>query len=152
MRRCASSKASSTSAGSRSTSSPDGRHVERRTKDRRPDQRLAGRDRDRVEPQCNPGLVTNAGPARFEFVHAVVQEVLYARLRGSDRTRLHARAAAVLERRTSGRAVVDIAHHHLHAALGIDPQAAVSAERAAEWSYRTCAYEQAADWYGHASW
>jgi tetratricopeptide (TPR) repeat protein len=105
---------------------------------------------DALEDAHGAGLVTTAGPARFGFVHAVVQEVLYARLRGSDRTRLHARAALVVERRTSGRAVVDIAHHHLHAALGVDPQAAVSAERAAEWSYRTCAYEQAADWYRHA--
>ena len=105
---------------------------------------------DALEDTQLAGLVSKAGPATFRFVHAVVQEVLYGRLRGSDRTRLHARAAAVVEQRTAGRAVLDIAHHHLHAALGSDPQAAVYAERAAEWSYRTCAYEQAASWYGHA--
>ncbi len=115
---------------------------------------LLGRDPaavlDALEDAHAAGLVTNDGPGTFAFVHAVVQEVLYSRLRGSDRTRLHARAAAVVEQRTQGRAVLDIAHHYLHAELGTDSQAAFYAERAAEWSYRTCAYEQAATWYGHA--
>jgi hypothetical protein len=105
---------------------------------------------DILDEACAAGLIAPVSTGTYSFAHAVVQEVLYTRMRAGDRVRLHARAAEILERRSAGRAVLSIAHHRRLGAVGHDSAAADAAEVAAAWSFDTLAYEQSATWYGHA--
>jgi DNA-binding SARP family transcriptional activator len=55
-------------------------------------------------------LVTEPAPGRIRFAHALVRDTLYGSLSRLRRSRLHAQAAAVIERRSPGD-VPALAHH-----------------------------------------
>jgi AAA ATPase domain len=103
-----------------------------------------------LDEACTLGLIAPTSAGMFDFGHAVVQEVLYAKLRPGDRVRLHARAATILDQQSAGRAVLSIAHHRRLGTVGPDSAAAHAAEVAAAWAFDTLAYEQSATWFGHA--
>ncbi|MFI0368271.1 BTAD domain-containing putative transcriptional regulator [Actinomadura sp. 1N219] len=85
---------------------------------------------DAVEAGLAGGLVTEPGPGRMRFAHALVRDTLYEAISRARRTRLHGRVAAALERHAPGE-VAAIAHHYLES--GADPAKAVRyARRAAE--------------------
>jgi hypothetical protein len=105
---------------------------------------------DGMEEAVAAGLLDRHGDDAYGFAHSVVQETLYASIRPGERARLHTRAAALIEVSSAGRAVLAIAHHRRLGAVGADPVAATWAEKAAVWSFENLAYEQAANWYGHA--
>ena len=116
---------------------------------------LLGRDPgdvlDALEDAHAAGLVINDGPATFAFVHAVVQEVLYTpapRQRPNPAARPGRCGAGAADHRGGPSSTSPITTCTPRSAPTRRPLP--TAERAAEWSYRTCAYEQAASWYGHA--
>ncbi|TMQ91352.1 ATPase, partial [Actinomadura soli] len=85
---------------------------------------------DAVEAGLDGGLVTEPGPGRMRFAHALVRDTLYEAISRARRTRLHGRVAAALERHEPGE-VAAIAHHYLES--GADAAKAVRyARRAAE--------------------
>ncbi|MFI0482043.1 BTAD domain-containing putative transcriptional regulator [Actinomadura sp. 9N215] len=77
---------------------------------------------DAVEAGLAGGLVTEPGPGRMRFAHALVRDTLYDAISRARRTRLHGRVAAALERHEPGE-VAAIAHHYLES--GADPAKAV---------------------------
>jgi len=89
----------------------------------------------------------------FRFVHALVQETLYAELTTTRRVRLHAELAAILERVYGDRATrhaSELAHHFIQAAvLTTDHmhKAALYSRLAAEQAEGTTAWEAAARHY-----
>jgi DNA-binding SARP family transcriptional activator len=105
---------------------------------------------DAVEAGLAAGLVTEPGPGRVRFAHALVRDTLYEGLSQMRRTRVHARVAAALEKRRPDESAA-IAHHLLEA--GDDPAKAVhyarlAAEAAeARYAFRAAAelWERAAD-------
>ncbi|TDB85390.1 ATPase [Actinomadura sp. KC216] len=85
---------------------------------------------DAVEAGLAGGLVTEPGPGRMRFAHALVRDTLYDAISRARLARLHGRVAAALERHQPGE-VAAIAHHYLES--GADPAKAVRyARRAAE--------------------
>ncbi|MFC0039087.1 BTAD domain-containing putative transcriptional regulator [Actinomadura rayongensis] len=98
---------------------------------------------DTVEAGLAAGLVTEPGPGRVRFAHALVRDTLLTGLSQARRTRLHGVLAAALERRRPGDAAA-LAHHHL--AWGGDPGRAVRHARlAAEAAEARFAHAAAAD-------
>lgn len=94
------------------------------------------------------GLVV-AGEDGFRFVHALVRECLYDGLGLAARAALHRRLAEVLEERFGDARLAEIAAHAFHgAAAGGDGRTLDWAVRAAEQSFESLAYEEAATWYG----
>ena len=87
----------------------------------------------------------------FEFVHAVVREVLYDGLTLAARTSLHRRMARVLEGRGDDR-LPELAHHLLQGAVGGDDRerAVECAIRAGTQERQVLAYEEAAMWFARA--
>ncbi|MGH9232884.1 MAG: ATP-binding protein, partial [Acidimicrobiales bacterium] len=87
----------------------------------------------------------------FEFVHAVVREVLYDGLTLAARTSLHRRMALVLEARGDDR-LPELAHHLLQGAVGGDDRerAVECAIRAGTQAMQVLAYEDAAMWFARA--
>lgn len=81
-----------------------------------------------VEAALMVGLLVETGPTSAAFPHALVREALYESVPQLRRSRLHARAAAALER--SAPDDVAALAHHFDAANG--PQLAGSASRYAE--------------------
>ena len=73
--------------------------------------------------------VDPAGPQRYRFRHSLVREVFEQELSGSERGRLHARVAEVLEARTGAAALAPRLAYHWSRASG-----ARAHERAAFWS------------------
>jgi DNA-binding SARP family transcriptional activator len=73
---------------------------------------------DAVEAGLLTGLVTEPGPGRIRFAHALVRDTLYDGLSRLRRSRLHARAAEVIERHSPGE-VAALAYHFAEA--GTDP-------------------------------
>jgi tetratricopeptide (TPR) repeat protein len=118
---------------------------------------LVGGGRDDVlaalEEASAAGLVhrTSDG-ARFGFVHAVVQEVLYDGLGYPDRARLHRRMASLLEEAGVEHHLPQVAHHLLHGAVTADDRrrAVDHAVRAGQHDLRLLAYEEAAGWFSRA--
>ncbi|MEW2352787.1 BTAD domain-containing putative transcriptional regulator [Spirillospora sp. NPDC029432] len=99
---------------------------------------------DAVDAGVTAGLLTEPGPGRIGFAHALVRDTLYTGLSRARRTRLHGRVAAALERRRPGE-VTAIAHHHLETG-GADPGKAVRYARlAAEAAEARFAHRAAAD-------
>ncbi|MFB4315425.1 BTAD domain-containing putative transcriptional regulator [Actinomadura sp. 21ATH] len=99
---------------------------------------------DAVDAGVAAGLLTEPGPGRIRFAHALVRDTLYTGLSRARRTRLHGRVAAALERHRPGE-VAAIAHHHLEAG-GADPGKAVRYARlAAEAAEARFAHRAAAD-------
>ena len=95
---------------------------------------------------------------RYLFSHMVVRNAVYATIPTTERQELHRRIAQFIERRSlepndtqSTRRSADIAHHYVEAApLGLQREAAVHAERAAEDAAQRFAFGEAARWYEHA--
>lgn len=95
---------------------------------------------------------------RYLFPHVVVRNAVYATIPTEERQRLHARIARIIERQPfepgdtgSTRRSSDIAHHYVEAApLGLQREAAVYAERAADDAAQRFAFGEAARWYEQA--
>ncbi|WP_067461796.1 AfsR/SARP family transcriptional regulator [Actinomadura macra] len=83
---------------------------------------------DAIEAGLAAGLVTEPGPGRIRFAHALVRDTLYNGISRARRTRLHGRVAAALERHSPDE-VAAIAHHYLES--GADPGKAVRYARLA---------------------
>ena len=73
---------------------------------------------DAIEAGLLTGLVTEPGPGRIRFAHALVRDTLYHGLSQLRRSRLHARAAEAIERHSPGQ-VAALAYHFAEA--GTDP-------------------------------
>ena len=73
---------------------------------------------DAIEAGLLTGLVTEPGPGRIRFAHALVRDTLYHGLSRLRRSRLHARAGEAIERHSPGE-VSALAHHFAEA--GTDP-------------------------------
>ena len=97
---------------------------------------------DAIDAGLLTGLVTEPGPGRIRFAHALVRDTLYDGLSRLRRTRLHARAAQVMERHTPAD-VAALAHHYTQA--GTDPiKAARYGRLAAEQAEQRFAHHEAA--------
>src|SRR5690349_9485721 len=89
------------------------------------------------------GLLTEPGPGRVRFVHALVRDTVYADLTQLRLTRMHARVGAAIRRLRPGD-VSALAHHYLRAASADNAEAAVGyAIKAAERADRRYSYEAA---------
>ena len=89
------------------------------------------------------GLLTEPGPGRVRFVHALVRDTVYADLTQLRLTRMHARVGAAI-RRLRPDDVPALAHHYLRAASADTARAAVGyAIQAAERADRRYAYDAA---------
>jgi class 3 adenylate cyclase len=98
-------------------------------------------------------LVTEAGPGRFSFAHALVRDTLYEEITPAQRSLLHERIGLAIEelRGDDPGAVGELAHHFLSAAPRGDPARAIGyAERAAGEALAKFAYEEAAEFYERA--
>ena len=73
---------------------------------------------DAIDAGLLTGLVTEPGPGRVRFAHALVRDTLYQGLSRLRRSRLHARAAEAIERHSPGE-VATLAYHFTEA--GTDP-------------------------------
>jgi adenylate cyclase len=72
---------------------------------------------------CEAGLLAVAGPGRYRFTHALVQEVVYQNLLLRRRTELHGLAGRALEALAGGRPerLEDLEALGLHFSLSADP-------------------------------
>jgi DNA-binding SARP family transcriptional activator len=103
---------------------------------------------DAIEAGLLTGLVTEPAAGRIRFAHALVRETLYYGLSRLRRSRLHARAAEAIERRSPGE-VAALAYHFAEA--GTDPAKAARYLRlAAEQAEQRFAYHEAARLYEQA--
>ncbi len=96
-------------------------------------------------------LVTEIGPGRFSFAHALVRDTLYEELSPGRRSQLHEKIGLALEQlHGDDPAFLDqLAHHFLEATPRGDPARAIDyAERAAAQAMEKLAYEDAAELYG----
>lgn len=73
---------------------------------------------DAIEAGLLTGLVTEPGPGRIRFPHALIRDTFYDGLSRLRRSRLHARAAEAIERHSPGQ-VAALAYHFAEA--GSDP-------------------------------
>jgi hypothetical protein len=97
---------------------------------------------DAIDAGLLTGLVTEPGPGRIRFAHALVRDTLYHSLSRLRRARLHARAAEAIERRRPGE-VAALAYHFAEA--GTDPgRAAGYCGLAAAQAEQRFAYHEAA--------
>ena len=97
---------------------------------------------DAIEAGLFTGLVTEPAAGRIRFAHALVRDTLYHSLSRLRRSRLHARAAEAIERRSPGE-VAALAYHFAEA--GTDPAKAARYLRlAAEQAEQRFAYHEAA--------
>ncbi len=101
---------------------------------------------DRTEHAIAAGLVEEVAIDRFRFTHALVRDHLVAELGVSRRARLHAAAAASIERRHAG----DLDEHqrtlaHHYAQAGAIAEAMECARRSAERSLRLLAFDAAVE-------
>jgi DNA-binding SARP family transcriptional activator len=95
---------------------------------------------------------------RYLFPHAVVRNAVYATIPAAERRQLHRRIAEIMERQplepndsSSTRRSADLAHHYVEAApLGLNREAALHSERAADDAAQRFAFGEAARWYEHA--
>lgn len=107
---------------------------------------MAGADEnillDAIEAGLFTSLVTEPGPGRVRFSHALVRDTLYQSLSRLRRSRLHARAASAIERHSPGE-VAALSYHFTEA--GTEPgKAARYCELAAEQAEQRFAYHEAA--------
>jgi DNA-binding SARP family transcriptional activator len=97
---------------------------------------------DAIEAGLLTGLVTEPAANRIRFAHALVRDTLYNGLSRLRRSRLHARAATAIERRSPAQ-VAALAHHFTQA--GSEPaKAAQYCRLAAIQAERRFAYREAA--------
>jgi hypothetical protein len=105
---------------------------------------------DALETGLIAGLLTEPGPARVRFVHALVRDTLYGDLSHLRRARVHARVAAALER-LRPQDLPALAHHYAHGLTAATAERAVAANiGAAELAERRYAYDTAANLYEQA--
>lgn len=94
------------------------------------------------------------GAGQHRFTHALMRDVLYARIPPLERAQQHARVGLALEARGASRddaQLAEIAEHFMHAAPSHDGgRALVYARRAAERAMQRLAYEEAATYLGRA--
>jgi DNA-binding SARP family transcriptional activator len=110
---------------------------------------------DAVEAGLLTGLVTEPAAGRIRFAHALVRDTLYDRLSRLRRARLHARAAAAIERHSPAE-VAALAYHYTEA--GSDPVkatqycrlAATQAEQRFAYHEATRLWEQAITYFDKA--
>jgi len=103
---------------------------------------------DAIEAGLLTGLVTEPGPGRIRFAHALVRDTLYQSLSRLRRSRLHARAAETIERHSPGQ-VAALAHHYAEA--GTDPlKAARYCRLAAEQAEQRFAFPEASQLWDQA--
>ena len=97
---------------------------------------------DAVDAGLLTGLVTEPAAGRIRFTHALIRDTLYEGLSRLRRSRLHARAAEAIERRSPGD-VAALAHHFGEA--GADPGKEVRyCSLAATQAEQRFAYDEAA--------
>lgn len=97
---------------------------------------------DAIEAGLLTGLVTEPGPGRIRFTHALIRDTFYDGLSRLRRSRLHARAAEAIERHSPGQ-VAALAYHFAEA--GSDPvKAARYCRLAASQAEQRFAYLEAA--------
>jgi hypothetical protein len=94
-------------------------------------------------PALRLGMISETGPDRFRFSHALVAEAIADELDPSERARLHLRAATALDRHASSD-LGAIAHHLLAAGHLAADAAVTAAERAARDAMSRLAFEDAA--------
>jgi DNA-binding SARP family transcriptional activator len=105
---------------------------------------------DALETGLIAGLLTEPGPSRVRFVHALVRDTLYSDLSHLRRARVHARIAAALER-LRPHDLPALAHHYAHGLTAATAERAVAANLgAAELAERRYAYDTAAGLYEQA--
>ncbi|GIJ70009.1 BTAD domain-containing putative transcriptional regulator [Virgisporangium ochraceum] len=105
---------------------------------------------DALEAGLIAGLLTEPGPGRVRFVHALVRDTLYADLSHLRRARVHARLAAALDR-IRPHDLPALAHHHTRGLTADTAERAVAANLgAAELAERRYAYDAAAELYEQA--
>jgi DNA-binding SARP family transcriptional activator len=103
---------------------------------------------DAIEAGLVTGLVTEPAAGRIRFAHVLVRDTLYQGLSRLRRSRLHARAAEAIERRSPGE-VTALAYHFAEA--GTDPAKAARYVRlAAEQAEQRFAYHEAVRLYEQA--
>ena len=101
---------------------------------------------DALDPALAAGLVTEDGPDRFRFAHALVRDAAYGTLTLSRRARLHARAAAAWQDTGAGPQVAgESARHWLAAGPSAAARAWPAAAAAAQQALRVYAHEEARD-------
>lgn len=97
---------------------------------------------DAVDAALRSGLVTEPGPGRIRFAHALVRDTVYGNLSRLRRSRLHTQVAAAVERHNPGD-VFSLAHHF--AMAGTDPAGAARyCSLAAAQAERRFAFHEAA--------
>ncbi|WP_344292149.1 BTAD domain-containing putative transcriptional regulator, partial [Streptomyces synnematoformans] len=100
---------------------------------------------DGLDAGLAAGLLTEPGPGRIRFAHALVRDTLYADTSGLRRARLHAALGRAL-RELRPDDVSAIAHHHLQAPATATARTAVDyAVRAADLAGRRYAHDTAAE-------
>jgi DNA-binding SARP family transcriptional activator/tetratricopeptide (TPR) repeat protein len=100
---------------------------------------------DALDAGLAAGLLTEPGPGRIRFAHALVRDTLYADTSGLRRARLHAALGRAL-RELRPDDVSAIAHHHLQAPATATARTAVDyAVRAADLAGRRYAHDTAAE-------
>jgi DNA-binding SARP family transcriptional activator len=100
---------------------------------------------DALEAGLRAGLLTEPGPGRVRFVHALARDTLYTDLPRLRRARLHARVGAAIEE-LHPEDLSAIAHHYLRAASsGTAAKAVDHAVRAAEAAERRYAHDRAVE-------
>ena len=105
---------------------------------------------DALEAGLIAGLLTEPGPGRVRFVHALVRDTLYADLSHLRRARMHARVARALDR-LRPHDLPALAHHHTHGLTADTAERAVAVNLgAADLAERRYAYDTAADLYEQA--
>ncbi|MFE2420635.1 BTAD domain-containing putative transcriptional regulator [Streptomyces hokutonensis] len=98
-----------------------------------------------LEAALAADLLTESGPGRVRFVHALVRDTVYTDLSGIRRARLHARVAQAL-RRHRPHELAALAHHFAHSGSTAHAPLAVDyALRAAEAAERRYAHDVAVD-------
>jgi DNA-binding SARP family transcriptional activator len=103
---------------------------------------------DAVEAGLLTGLITEPAAGQIRFAHALVRDALYDGLSRLRRARLHALAAAAIERHSSGD-VAALAYHYGQA--GTDPATAARyCALAAQQAEQRFAYREAARLWGQA--
>jgi hypothetical protein len=109
---------------------------------------------DVLDKSLGAGLLTDAGPGRYSFAHAVIQHALYDGLTGARRSMLHRRVAETLEARYGegpGPRVAEVARHWFAGSHPTDVDKSLQYSRwAGEAALAAYAPEEAVRWFAQA--
>jgi hypothetical protein len=100
---------------------------------------------DAIDAGLLTGLVTEPGPGRIRFAHALVRDTLYQSLSRLRRSRLHDRAGQAIQRRHPGE-VAALAYHFAEAATNPARAARYCALAAGQAEQRFAYHEAARLW------